>query len=181
MNPAVYEFTDQELKSNQRGFISPGQMEMINNMAIGIRRSQQSTAKIAIIFPFLGLCMILGLSLSNESARTVLFSKPINLIILALLIPIVLGIFGLSIYFANKRADQLVDSRLSKVEGKVSLDETHSSKVGSTYYVIIETVRFVFPEDVSKIFLENSNFRIYYCKTMMLNLILSYEKIDSLL
>lgn len=177
MNP-VYEFTEEELKSNQRGFVSDGQREMLRQLAAGIRGSQRSTAKIAIIFPFIGLCLILGLSLSNESARAALFSSAINLIVLALLIPLILGIFGLSIYFADKRADRLAAPQLLKVEGKVSLDETHSSKVGSAYYVIIKKVKFVFPEDVSRIFPEGSTFRIYYCETAMLKLILSYEKIN---
>jgi hypothetical protein len=175
---SVYEFTEEELRSNQRGFVSDGQKEMLHQIAKGIRRSQRSTAKIAIIFPFIGLCMILGLSLSNESARAALFSNMINLVILGLLIPIVVGIFWLSIYFADKRADQLAASRVSSVEGKVSLDETHSSKVGSAYYVIIKKVRFAFPQDVSGIFPEGSIFRIYYCETTMLKLILSYEKIS---
>jgi hypothetical protein len=175
---SVYEFTDEELKSNQRGYISDRQKEMLRQLATGIRRSQRSTARIAIIFPFIGLCIILGLSLSNESARTALFSNMINLVVLGLLIPIIVGIFGLSIYFADKRADQLAAPRLLKVEGKVSLDETHSSKVGSAYYVIIKKVRFAFPEDVSRIFPEGTMFRIYYCETTMLKLILSYEKIN---
>jgi hypothetical protein len=177
MNP-VYEFTEEELRSNQRGFVSDGQKEMLRQMAAGIRSSQRSTAKIAIVFPFIGLCLILGLSLSNESARTALFANISNLVILGLLIPMIVGIFWLSTYFADKRADQLAVSRLSKVEGKISLDETHSSKVGSAYYVIIGKVKFVFPEDVSRIFPEGSIFRIHYCETTMLKLILSYEKIN---
>jgi hypothetical protein len=178
MNLAVYEFTDEELKSNQRGSVSPAQKEMLHQMAVGIRRTQRGTAKVAIIFPLIGLVMILGLSLSNESARAALFSNVINLVVLALLIPLVIVIFWLSIYFADKRADQLAGSRLSRVEGKVSLDETHSSKVGSTYYMIIGKVKFAFPEDVSAIFPENSNFRVYYCEIKMLKLILSYEKMN---
>lgn len=175
---SVYAFTEEELRSNQRGFVSDGQKEMLWQMAAGIRRSQRSTAKIAIVFPFIGLCIVLGLSLSNESARAALFSNLINLIILGLLIPFIVGIFWLSVYFADQRADQLATSRLSKVEGKVSLDETHSSEVGSAYYVKIGKVKFVFPEDVSRIFPEGSTFRIYYCETTMLKLILSYEKIN---
>jgi hypothetical protein len=178
MNLAVYAFTDEELKSNQRGSISPAQKEMLHQMAVGIRRSQRGTARVAIIFPLVGLVMILGLSLSNESARAALFSNVINLVILALIIPLVVVIFLLSIYFADKRADQLAGAQLSRVEGRVSLDETHSSKVGSTYYMIIGKVKFAFPEDVSRIFPQDSKIRVYYCEIKMLKLILSYEKID---
>ncbi len=178
MTPAVYEFTEQELISNQRGFMSSGQKEMIHQLAAGIRRSQRATARVAIIFPGVGLLIILGISLSNESARAALFSNLLNLIVLACLIPLVLGIFALSIYLADRRADKLATSQLSTVEGRVRLDETHSSTVGSAYYVIVGKTRFVFPEDISHIFPENSKFRFYYCETTMLKLILSYEKIN---
>jgi uncharacterized membrane protein YjgN (DUF898 family) len=179
MTPAVYEFTEQELISNQRGFMSFGQKEMIYQYAAGIRRLQRATAKVAVIFPFIGLCIILGISLSNEDARAALFSNILNLIVLAGLIPLVLGIFALSIYLADRRADKLSTAQLSTVEGRVQLDETtHSSGVGSTYYVIIGKTRFAFPEDVSHIFPENSKFRFYYCETSMLKLILSYEKLN---
>lgn len=178
MTPSVYEFTEQELISNQRGFMSSAQKEMIHQWAAGIRRSQRATAKVAVIFPCIGLILILGMSLSNERARAALFSNPLNLIVLACLIPLVLGIFALSIYLADKRADKLATSQLSTVEGRVKLDETHSSTVGSAYYVIVGKTRFVFPEDVSRTFPEDSKFRFYYCQTSMLNLILSYEQLN---
>jgi hypothetical protein len=178
MTPSVYEFTEQELISNQRGFMSSGQKEMIHQFAAGIRRSQRATARVAIIFPFIGLTMILALSLSNERARAALFSSALNLLVLACLIPMVLGIFALSIYLADKRADKLATSKLSTVEGRIGLDETHSTGIGSTYFVIIGKTRFAFPEDVSHIFPENSKFRFYYCETTMLKLILSYEKLN---
>jgi hypothetical protein len=177
MNLSIYEFTEEDLKSNQRGFISPGQKAMIAGMAGGIRRVQKWNVKIALIFPFIGLCMVLGLSLSNEDARAAFFASPLNLIVLILLIPLILGIFALSIYFANKRADRLENSELSVVEGKVRLDESHSSKVGPTYYAILGKTKFAFPEDVSGIFQEGGKYRIYYCQTSMLKLILSYEMI----
>ena len=177
MNLPMIEFTEEDLKSNQRGFISASQREMINNLAGGIRRSQRWTAKAAIIFPFIGLCLILGLNFSNEDARRAFLSDNINIIVLALLLPFIIGIFALSIYFADRRADRLANSELLKIEGVVKLDESHSSKAGPAYYVILGKVKFAFPEDVSEFFPENSRVRIYYCETSMLKLILSYEKI----
>jgi len=177
VNLSIVDFTEEDLKSNQRGFISKKQKEMLDNYASGIRATQRSTAKVAFIFPVLGLCMILAISFSNESARTALFSNVFNIIVLAVLLPFVVVIFAVSIYFADRRAKRLQTAELLKVEGKVKLDESHSSKVGSAYYVIINKVKFVFPEDVSEIFQENSIFRIYYCTTSMLKIVLSYEKL----
>lgn len=173
----IYEFTEQELISNQRGFMSSGQKEVIDQYASGTRLSQRSTVKVAIIFPFLGLCMILALSLSNEDARTALFSSPLNLTLLLCLIPLVIGIFALSIYFADRRAARLTTAPLLTVEGRVKLDEAHS-RVGTTYYVILGKTKFAFPEDVSHMFPEGAKFRFYYCETSMLKFILSYEQLN---
>lgn len=176
---AMFEFTEDDLKSNKRGFITPKQKEVIKNYADGIRRSQQGGLKVVVFFLFLGLCMILGMFLSSESYRTLLFSDPTILIVLIMIVPVVLGIFILSIYFAYKRADRFLNSELKKVEGKVQLDEEHSSKVGSTYYVIVNKVKFPFPEEVHQTFQEGDNYRIFYCETSMLKYILSFEKIEA--
>ena len=175
---AIFEFTEDDLKSNQRGFISVNQKAMIENMAQGIRGSQSGGSKVGVFFLFFGLCLILGMFLSVESYRTALFTDPIILTVLVLIVPVVLGIFGLSIYSAYKRAERLLNSELKKVEGRVELDETHSSKVGSTYYVIIRKIRFPFPEDISGTFQEGKIYRIYYCETSMLKYMLSFEKVE---
>jgi hypothetical protein len=173
---AMFEFTDDDLNSNKRGFISASQKKIIQNYADGIRKSQQGGWKVVVFFLVLGLCMILGMMLSSESYRALLFSDPTILIVLALTVLVVLGIFGLSIYSAHKRADRFLNSELKKVEGPIRLDETHSSKVGSTYYVIIGKVKFPFPEPVAGTFREGDVYRIFYCETSMLRYILSFEK-----
>lgn len=172
-----YEFTDDDLKSNRNGFITPRQREWIKGFAKGISRTQRGTAKFAIIFPFIGLCMILGMSLSNESARTAFFSDPMNWIVFVLIVPFVIGIFGLSIFFANRRAARLSEAELKKAEGTVELDEEYSS-VGPTYFVRVGKTEFKFGEDISGYFLKGGTYRIFYCETSMLKLILSYEKIS---
>lgn len=172
-----YEFTEDDLKSNRNGFITPRQREWVKGFAKGISRSQRGTAKFAIIFPFIGLCMILGMSLSNESARAALLSDPVNLIVLILIVPLVVGIFAASIYFADRRAGRLSEAKLKKAEGTAELDE-ESSPAGPTYFVRIGKTEFKFGEDVSSYFAEGGVYRIFYCETSMLKLILSHEKIS---
>jgi hypothetical protein len=173
----MFEFTEADLRSNQNGFISASQKESIDGMAVGIRATQRSTAKIAIVFPFLGLCMILALFLSNEDSRAALFSNPLNIVILILLVPFVVGIFLASIYFADRRADRLSEAGLRKVEGAVELEETHSSKTGPAYYVILGKERFFVPEELFETFQEGARYRFYYCEIPMLKFVLSYEKL----
>jgi len=175
---AMFEFTEDDLNANKRGFFSASQKETIKNYADGIRRSQQGGLKIVVFFLFLGVCMILGMLLSSESYRALLFSDPTILIVLALTVVVVLGIFTLSIYAAHARADRLLNSDVKRVEGVVRLDETHSSKVGSAYYVIIGKIQFVFPEEISGTFQEGEAYRIYYCETSMFKYVLSFEKVD---
>jgi len=61
------EVTEDDLKSNKHGIISATQRETKTNMADGVRRSKWGSAKVRVLFLFFGLCVILGLFLSNES------------------------------------------------------------------------------------------------------------------
>jgi hypothetical protein len=176
---AMFEFTEEDLKSNKRGFFSASQKEVIRNYADGIRKSQQGGLKVVVFFLFLGLCMLLGMFLSSESYRALLFSDPTILIVLVTIVPVVLGIFALSIYGAHRRADRFLNSELKKVEGIARLDEEHSSKVGSTYYVIVNKIKFALPEDASGVFQDGESYRIFYCETSMLKYLLSFEKIET--
>jgi hypothetical protein len=173
-----YEFTEEDLKSNRNGFISPRQKEWVKGFAKGISGMQRGNAKIAIIFPFIGLCLILGMNLSNERARAAFLSDPTYLVVLLLVVPFVVGIFALSIYFADRRAARLSEAVLKKAEGTVELDEEYS-KVGPTYFVRIDWTEFKFGEDVSEYFAEGGIYRIFYCETSMLKLILSHERVEN--
>jgi len=173
----LFEFNESDLNSNRLGLISPRQQESLKQYAGGIRKSQWSSVWVIGFFLPFGLCLIFGMYLSNESTRRALFSDPLNFIMILAVIPIVIFIIGLGIFFANRRANKLEQAELKRVEGIVSHDEEHS-KYGTTYYVIIDKVKFLFSEDVYQIFPEGSRFRIYYCDATHFQLILSYEKLN---
>jgi len=172
-----YEFTEEELRSNQRGFITPSQKKWIEGMAQGIRRSQRGGFPIVVFFLIVGLGLILGMSFSNERARAAFLADPLNIVVLCATIPVILGIFGLSIFFANRRAARLVESELKKAEGVIRWDEEHSD-VGPTYFLFLGSTTFKFGEDLSEVFPEGKRGRIYFCETSMLQLILSHELLD---
>ncbi|MBL8089547.1 MAG: hypothetical protein JNJ43_04435 [Anaerolineales bacterium] len=177
MNLNLFEFNESDLNSNRMGLISARQQQALNQYAGGIRKSQWGSVWVIGFFLPFGLCLILGMYLSNESTRQALFSDPLNFIIILAVIPIVIFIIALGIFFANRRANKLENAELKRVEGIVKHDEEHS-KYGATYYLIVDDVEFLFSENVNEIFPEGSHFRIYYCDATHFQLILSYEKLS---
>lgn len=174
MNLTFYEFTEEDLRSNQRGFMTPRQKEWVKSWAGGIRRSQRGNFPLVIFFMLLGLGMFFGMTFSNESARRAFLSDPLNLIVICGSVPVILGIVALGQFFGRRRAARLENSELKAAEGVISLDE-ETSRVGTTYYAHVGDTEFAFGEDVSASLPEGRRCRIYYCETNMLKLILSYE------
>ena len=172
-----YEFTDEDLNSNQRGLITPRQRQWVLGMAKGIRASQRGGFPIVIFFMILGFGLVLGMNLSNERARIAFLSDPLNIILLCAAIPVILGIFGLGAFFANRRAAKLERSRLKAAEGVIEWEE-ESSRVGPTYFLYVGDAEFKFGEDLSGIFPAGRRGRVFYCETSMLQLILSHELLD---
>ena len=99
-------------------------------MARGVRSFSWRSAFITIGFTFLGLCIILGLSLQNERSRAALFSSSVNLIVLIGMVPLILGILALVIFLNYRNANKLENSVLSSASGAVRFDQDSSGKSG---------------------------------------------------
>ena len=174
----IFEFTEEDLRSNQRGFISPQQKEWINILARGIRRSSKNGAWIVTGFLFFGLCLILVLFLQNESTRKLLFSNLVIFIALSITALMVFSIIALSIFLAHRQADKLREAEVHIAEGIIRLDQSYSSTSAFTsYYVFVGKKRFAFAEDMAHVFPEGTIFRLFYCKAGAMELILSFERI----
>lgn len=172
----LFEFTEEDLRSNQRGFITPSQMKFLDGFAKGIVASHRGGWPVIIIFLLLGTGIILAMNLSNESTRRAFFADPIIAIVLCATFPVVLGIYGVSAIFAKRRADQVANPVLKIAEGPITLDE-ESSRVGTTYFVLVGEDEFKFGDDMSQYFPEGRKCRVYYSDTSILKIILSYELI----
>lgn len=172
----LFEFTEQDLRSNQRGFITSSQMEFLRGFAKGIVASHRGGWPVIIFFLLLGTGMILAMNLSNESTRRAFFAAPIIAIVLCATTPLVLGIYGVSAIFAKRRAERIANPVLKIAEGTIKLDE-ESSRVGTTYFVLVGEDEFKFGGDMSQYFPEGRKCRVYYSETTMLKVILSYELI----
>lgn len=172
----MFEFTEEDLKLNKRGQLSPGQKQWLKSIAQGTRSFSWTGLFITMGFAFLGLCIVLGLSLQNERSRAALFSDPVNLIVLLGTIPLILGIMALVILLNYRNAHKLENAALSTASGAVRFDE-ESGEGGTTYYVIVGKKKFKFGDDMSHALKEGEKYRFYYCKAPFYELVMSYEKI----
>ena len=174
----MFEFTDEDLKANKRGQLSPSQREWLKGIAQGTRSFSWTNSFIAMGFVFLGLCIVLGLSLQNESARAALFSDPLNLIVLIGMVPLIMGILTLVIFLNYRNANRLENSILSSVSGSIRHDYDSSGESGLTsYYVFVGKKRFTFGEDMNRAFKEGEKYKFYYCKAGLYEFVMSYEKV----
>ena len=174
----MFEFTEDDLKANKRGQLSQSQKDWLKNVAQGTRSFSWINSFIAIGFTFLGLCIVLGLSLQNERSRAALFSDPINLIVLIGIVPLILGILALVIFLNYRRANKIENSVISSGSGPVRLDYDSSGESGLTsYYVFVGKKRFTYGDDMSGVFKEGEKYKVYYCGSGVYEFVMSYEQV----
>ena len=176
----MYEFTDEDLKCNICGQLSPAQKQWLKGVGQGAVRVQGFNVWIALGFMFFGLCLILGLYLSNESSRAALSSNPMNLLIFPIMVCVIVGILALSILLARWNANKLGNAVLSSVSGNVRFDREYSSNSNlTTYYVIVGNKKLKFGDDMSRVFKEGEKYKFYYCKAGMYEFVMSYEPLNN--
>ena len=176
----MFEFTEEDLKANKRGQLSTSQREWLKSIARGTRSFSWTNSFIAMGFVFLGLCIVLGLSLQNERSRAALFSDPMNLIVLIGIVPLILGILALVIFLNYRNANKLENAVLSTASGAVRFDEDSSGESGiTTYYVVAGKKKFKFADDMSRTFKEGEKYKFYYCKAGLYEFVMSYERLNN--
>jgi len=174
----MYEFTEEDLKYNKRGQLSPAQREWLKMIARGSRSWSWKGAFITIGFALFGLCIILALFLQNEGSRTALFADPMSLVILAGTIPLILGILAVAIFLNYRNANKLENAVISSASGAVRFDEDSSGESNiTTYYVIVGKKKFKFGDDMSSKFKDGGKYKFYYCKAGVYEFVMSYEKL----
>ena len=173
----IFDFTEEDLKLNKRGYVSPRQREWLQMTARGIRSSSWTSVYVTVGFLFLGICVILALYLQNEDSRAALFSNPLNLLVFPATIVAVAAILAFSIWLARRISERLMNAQIQSAEGKIRLDE-ESSEGGTTYYVFVGKKKFAFGEDMSRVFREGEKYKVYYCKAGVFELVLSLERTE---
>lgn len=174
----MYEFTEEDLKFNKRGQLSPAQKAWLKGIGQGGIKVQSFNVWIAVGFMFLGLCIILGMFLSNEDSRAALLANPSNLLIFPILIVVIVGILVGSILLARWNANKMGNAVLSSVSGNVRFDQDSSGESNiTTYYVIVGKKKFKFGDDMSRVFKEGEKYKFYYCKAGWYEMVMSYERL----
>lgn len=173
----LFDFTEEDLKLNKRGLVSLRQKEWLNMTARGIRSMSGMNVAIAVGFLFFGLCITLGLYLQNEDTRAALFANPLNLLVFPVTVFVVAVILALSIFYARRLADRLAGAQIQSAAGKVRLDE-ESGEGGTTYFVYVGKKKFAFGEDMSRTFRDGEKYKVYYCKSGVYEMVLSYEGME---
>jgi hypothetical protein len=173
----MFDFTEEDLKFNQRGQISPRQKEWLKNVARGTRSFSWTGALVIMAFSFLGLCLMLTVALQNEDSRAAL-SDPRYLIIFPVILIVIVGVIILSITLAYWNANRLEHAAVLTVTGDTRFDESYSSKSNiRSYYVFVGKKRFTFGDDMRRTFKEGAKYKVYYCKPGMYEFVMSFEKI----
>jgi lysylphosphatidylglycerol synthetase-like protein (DUF2156 family) len=175
--PGIFDFTREDLRSNRAGYVSQRQREWLNRVAGGMVRSSRSNALIALGFVFFGLVLILFLYMQNESSRAALSSSLLNVLLVAGAVVVVLVILVLAMVLTGRRSSALAQAHLQKAEGIVRLDQSFSPGSAITsYYVYVGDQRFAFSEDMSTVFTEGQNCRVYFIQSGPMQMILSFER-----
>ena len=175
----MFEFTEEDLKSNKRGFLTKGQHDYLKMIGEGGVRVQRWNIKIAVEFMFFGLCLISALYLQNEDSRAALFANPLNLLVFPAIIIVVSLILAGSIWLARWISERLQNAELQVAEGKIELDQEYSSNAGFTsYYLYVGRKKFGFTENMSHTFKEGEKYRVYYVKASAYQMIMSYERMS---
>ena len=171
---SIFNFTEEDLRENQRGLISPRQKEWLQATARSARHSERRDTLFMAGVVFLILCVILVLVLQNESARAVILSTHGILVII-----FVLTVLALAIFLNYRDVNRLEDSVLSSVSGVVHLDESSDEYNNPIHFVFVGTKRFIVGEGMSATFKdkEGEKYKVYYCESGLYQRVMSYEQL----
>jgi len=176
--PGIFDFKREDLRSNRAGYLSRRQRDWLNRIAGGMVRSSRSNAIIALGFVFFGLLLILFLYTQNDSSRAALSSSLLNLLLVGGAVVLVLIILVFAMVLTRRRSSALAQAQLQKAEGVVRLEQSPSSGSAITsYYVFVGNQRFAFSEDMSSVFAEGHNFRVFFIQSGPMQMILSFERL----
>jgi hypothetical protein len=173
----IFEFTAEDLKANQRGYLTDSQRGWLQSTARGITGCSMASTPIALGFLLVGLALTLGMYLSNARSRAALFSNPVNLLALAAAGVIGGAPIGLSVFMAQRQAAGVERAALKMTQGQVRLDTDFSSSTSMTHHVHVGEHTFSFGDDMSDVFREGSQYRVYYCKSGPYQLVMSFERL----
>lgn len=173
----MFNFTDDDLRSNQAGRISTRQQAWLTQLGRNTVRWGGTTLWVGLFFMIFFVFLILALFMINAGTRKLLISaSPIFAVALCFVLLAILLFSVLSRSIAQKRAAEVSQAEFLTTEGIAKLGETHSAQWGTGYYLDIGETRFAI--DARNSFEEGERYRVYYGKISSGNLILSFENLS---
>jgi len=173
----MFEFTKDDLRSNQQGSISARQREWMEKQAASLRRSVGTTAWFVIAFLPIPILLILAVFMIGEGSRKLLVSAaPMLVIAFCFVIIVVSAFLFLSKLTTRKQAEEFVESQLLVTEGKAKIVKTFNPRWGSGQYLMLDEKKIMV--HTGDIFEEGGHYRVYHGKTSVGEFILSHEKIS---
>lgn len=174
-----FDFTEEEVRLNKKGILSPRQKGVIKAMAHSIRSSSKSGVWLILGFMVLGLSIIIPLNLQGLNERNLPTIGPQLVAGLCFAIFAVLAVIVFMLFNSRRQAAKLEAAPVLSAEGVISHDSDYAPSAGfRSYYVYFGKKRFSFPNEMNRTFPEGSTFRIYYCKVGQIELIMSFERIS---
>jgi hypothetical protein len=172
------DFTEEELKLNKNGILSPKQKGMIKAMARGIRSSSKSGVWLVLGFMVLGLSIIIPLNLQGLNERSLPILGPQLVVGLCLSVFAIFAVIAFMLFNSRRQAGKWEAAPVLSAEGIISHDSDYAPSAGfRSYYVYFGKKRFSFPSEMERVFPAGSTFRIYYCKVGQIELIMSFERL----
>jgi len=174
---SIFEFTPEDLKANQGGYLTDKQRGWLQGTARGITSCSMASAPIALGFVLLGLGITLALYLSNEDSRRALFSSPMNLLGLA-----AAGVIGVARGGVFDRASAQAGCRreAGAAPARTGQGPARSGLFSPQRPHHISCLRgdhrFSFGDDMSSVFREGHSYNVYYCQSGPYQLIMSLRR-----
>ena len=174
-----FDFTEEELRLNQKGLLSEKQKQVLKAMAYSIRSSSKSGVWLILGFMVLGLGIIIPLNLQGLNERSLPILGPQLVVGLCFTVLAIFAVIVFMLFNSRRQASKWEAAPVLCAEGIISHDSDYASSAGfRSYYVYFGKKRFSFPNEMERTFPEGSTFRIYYCKVGQIELIMSFERLS---
>lgn len=174
-----FDFTEEELRLNQKGLLSEKQKQVLKAMAYSIRSSSKSGVWLILGFMVLGLGIIIPLNLQGLNERSLPILGPQLVVGLCFTILAIFAVIVFMLFNSRRQASKWEAAPVLSAEGIISHDSDYAPSAGfRSYYVYFGKKRFSFPNEMERTFPEGSTFRIYYCKVGQIELIMSFERLS---
>jgi len=174
-----FNFTAEDLESNQKGLISERQEKMLRRMGKNLTSYSKFGIKFMIGFVVVMFGIFFAIIASNDSMRKATFGDTSSLTILLVVIPIPILIMVVFYFRSKKQRVKYEKARLMMAEGRAEVNKKSSySRYGPNFYWELKVGKFKLNllDEHAALFNDGAIYRIYYVQVGRLPSIMSIEE-----